>query len=216
MGTGPSEPQHTPGLPGSSNHQASQTGGTLARCAASGARTVVVVCTDGSRGHGPDDAPGVPRADRAAQIAARRSRELGRARAALGITDRVELGYPDSGTSPSAADSDVFSSRPGEPVIRRLEVLMGQYEPDVVVTYPPNGLTFHPDHTRVRQMRTTCCEYSGSREAIRLSRNIFELSRPGQAAGVKMIFSSEGSTLMKKSPPRAYSGGCQSIKRGQS
>ncbi|SEP04671.1 PIG-L deacetylase family protein [Actinacidiphila rubida] len=138
--------------------EASQTGGTLARYAASGARTVVVVCTDGSRGDGPDDAPGVPRADRAAQIAARRSHELGRARAALGISDLVELGYPDSGTSPSAADSDVFSRRPGEPIIRRLEVLMGQYEPDVVVTYPPNGLTFHPDHIRTNEVTTAAFE----------------------------------------------------------
>jgi LmbE family N-acetylglucosaminyl deacetylase len=138
--------------------EASQTGGTLARYAAAGFRTVVVVCTDGSRGDAPADTPHRPHSDRAARIAARRSRELGRARAALGISDLVELGYPDSGVSPHDVDPESFSTRAGEPIIHRLEVILGQYQPDVVVTYPPNGLTYHPDHIRTNELVTAALE----------------------------------------------------------
>ncbi|MFF3563615.1 PIG-L deacetylase family protein [Streptomyces sp. NPDC002574] len=134
--------------------EASQTGGTLARYAAEGIRTVLVTCTDGGQGddiHGRE--PG-HRDHRAKEVAARRSRELAMSRTALGIDEVVQLGHPDSGMHGSVHDIDprAFSRLEGEPIVRRLEALMNEYRPDVIVTYPPNGLSRHPDHIRTHEL----------------------------------------------------------------
>jgi LmbE family N-acetylglucosaminyl deacetylase len=129
--------------------ESSQTGGTLARYAAAGYRVVLVTCTDGGQG----DADGADQA----LLPARRARELDLAAAALGVTDVVKLGYPDSGvddtgpTGPAAA-ADSFSKRPLMPMVTRLVLLMRRYQPDVIVTYPPNGLSGHPDHIRTHEL----------------------------------------------------------------
>lgn len=135
--------------------ESSQTGGTLARYAAAGYRTVLITCTDGGQG---DAAYGVkptqPGHD-SHVVAARRSRELARAAAMLGVSAVVELGYPDSGIATDGAEAvavDVFSQRTLKPMVTRLVRLMRRYQPDVVVTYPPNGLSGHPDHIRTHDL----------------------------------------------------------------
>ncbi|MER6852524.1 PIG-L family deacetylase [Streptomyces flaveolus] len=137
--------------------EASQTGGTLARYSAAGFRTVLVTCTDGGQGDGTGGVkPGHP-AHRPAQTAARRAKELARSAVALGITDLIQLGHPDSGM-PASADEIVpatFSNLDAEPLVRRLEALMHEYRPDVIVTYPPNGLSHHPDHIRAHELTVT-------------------------------------------------------------
>lgn len=135
--------------------ESSQTGGTLARYAAEGYRTVLVTCTDGGQGdaeHGVK--PTQPDHDRRA-VAVRRSQELAAAAAILGVNAVVELGYPDSGINTDGAEpaaSDSFSRRPLRPMVTRLVRLMRRYQPDVVVTYPPNGLSGHPDHIRTHDL----------------------------------------------------------------
>src|SRR5205823_14756782 len=62
------------------------TGGTLARYAAEGVRTVVVTCTTGDLGEGP-----------AADMGALRQRELEGAANVLGVSRLAALGYADSG-----------------------------------------------------------------------------------------------------------------------
>nr|WP_239072325.1 PIG-L family deacetylase [Streptomyces bauhiniae] len=81
---------------------------------------------------------GVHRPEEVAQL---QSQELKLSKAALNISDVIELGYPDSGMPGAAEDiaPDAFSRRDGEPIVRRLEAVMRAYQPDVVVTYPPNG-----------------------------------------------------------------------------
>jgi LmbE family N-acetylglucosaminyl deacetylase len=145
--------------------EASQTGGTLARYAAAGFRTVLVTCTDGGQGDGTDGCKPGHRDHRPEQVAARRSRELAMSKVALGISDLVQLDYPDSGMPESAADIDhrAFSRLEGEPIVRRLEALMREYEPDVMVTYPPNGLSYHPDHVRTHEL--TVAAFARIREA---------------------------------------------------
>jgi LmbE family N-acetylglucosaminyl deacetylase len=126
--------------------ESSQTGGTLARYAAAGCRTVLITCTDGGRG----DADGADQA----LLPARRAHELDLAAAALGVTDVVKLGYPDSGMTDGAdvGATDSFSKRPLMPMVTRLVRLMRLYRPDVIVTYPPNGLSGHPDHIRTHEL----------------------------------------------------------------
>ncbi|MFF1741642.1 PIG-L deacetylase family protein [Streptomyces mirabilis] len=63
----------------------------------------------------------------------------------------------------SADDIDprAFSRMEGEPVVRRLEALMREYRPDAIVTYPPNGFSYHPDHARTHEL-TVAPPSSGS------------------------------------------------------
>jgi LmbE family N-acetylglucosaminyl deacetylase len=135
--------------------EASQTGGTLARYAAAGWRTVLITCTDGGQGDGSHgEKPGHPRHD-PQQVAALRSRELDLAAVALGVHDLVKLGYPDSGMPDGNAippRADTFSRRPIMPMVTRLVRLMRHYQPDVIVTYPSNGLSGHPDHIRTHNL----------------------------------------------------------------
>src|SRR4051812_477184 len=77
--------------------EATGTGGILARYAAEGIETVLVVCTDGAAGDGPGGVkPGEPGHDRDAVVAMRRS-ELEASCAALKVGDLEMLGYADSG-----------------------------------------------------------------------------------------------------------------------
>jgi len=135
--------------------EASQTGGTLARYAAAGWRTVLITCTDGGQGDGPHgEKPGHPRHD-PQRVAALRSRELDVAAVALGVHDLVKLGYPDSGMPDGNAmprRADTFSRRTIKPMVTRLVQLLRCYQPDVIVTYPSNGLSGHPDHIRTHQL----------------------------------------------------------------
>jgi LmbE family N-acetylglucosaminyl deacetylase len=134
--------------------ESSQTGGTLAAYSAAGWRTVLITCTDGAQGDGvagskPGQAGHDPR-----QVAERRSRELDVAAVALGIDEVIKLGFPDSGVpSDSVVPArKVFSRRPLQPMVDRLIELIELHRPDVVVTYPPNGLSGHPDHIRTHTL----------------------------------------------------------------
>jgi LmbE family N-acetylglucosaminyl deacetylase len=137
--------------------ESSQTGGTLARYAAAGHRTVLVTCTDGRLGDGANGVKAGEPGHDTRQVAEHRSRELDLAATALGISDLVKLGYPDSGAVDGAepgtnvADPGSFSAMAPGPIVQRIEQVMRSYRPDVVVTYPPNGLSGHPDHIRVHE-----------------------------------------------------------------
>jgi LmbE family N-acetylglucosaminyl deacetylase len=135
--------------------ESSLTGGTLARCAAAGYRTVLVTCTDGGQG---DATPGLKPGQQGHDshlVAAARSRELDLAAATLGVHAVIKLGYPDSGVSvesPYPAADVSFATRPLRPMLVRLVRVMRLYRPDVVVTYPANGLSAHPDHIRTHEL----------------------------------------------------------------
>ncbi len=134
--------------------ESSQTGGTLARYAAAGCRTVLVTCTDGAQGDAATDGakPGQDGHD-PRRVAEHRAAELDAAARALGVGDLVMLGYPDSGVSDAgdpAADS--FSARELAPMVVRMVSLMRRFAPDVVITYPPNGLSGHLDHVRTHDL----------------------------------------------------------------
>lgn len=135
--------------------ESSQTGGTLARYAAAGCRTVLVTCTDGGQGDAVDGGakPGADGHD-PHRVAEHRSAELDSAAEALGVVDLVKLGYPDSGLpdGDGSAAAESFSARPLTPMVTQMVGLMRRYEPDVVITYPPNGLSGHPDHIRTHEV----------------------------------------------------------------
>lgn len=131
--------------------ESSSTGGTLARSAALGHRTVLVTCTDGRLGDAPDGVkPGQPGHD-PDEVAQRRAGELGDAAKALGVSELVALGYPDSGYDGDVA-AESFSGMPVAPMVQQLVGLMRLHRPDVVITYPPNGLSGHRDHIRTHDV----------------------------------------------------------------
>lgn len=131
--------------------ESSSTGGTLARYSALGYRTVLVTCTDGRWG----DAAGGAKPGQAGhdprEVVRRRTAELDDAAAALGVSEVVALGYPDSGVADECA-GDAFSRRPVTPIVHQMVRLMRLFRPDVVITYPPNGLSGHPDHIRTHDV----------------------------------------------------------------
>lgn len=143
--------------------EATGTGGILAKYAAEGIRTVLVTCTDGGCGDGPGGIkPGDAAHDPAAVAAVRRA-ELEASCAALGITDLEMLDYADSGmmgwSSNDAPGS--FWTTPVDAAAARLADLMRAYEPDVVVTYDPNGFYGHPDHIQAHRITMAAAEASG-------------------------------------------------------
>ncbi|MBJ7337474.1 PIG-L family deacetylase [Mycolicibacterium sp.] len=174
--------------------ESSQTGGTLARYAAAGCRTVLVTCTDGARGDAVEGGakPGEDGHD-PHRVAAHRSTELDSAASVLGVHDVVKLGYPDSGM-PESGEPDSFSARPSAPMVTQMVRLVRLYEPDVVITYPPNGLSGHPDHVRTHELvvaahRNVAANGEGGGRIPRLYYIAMSLSRlRAVQAGVRAAF----------------------------
>jgi LmbE family N-acetylglucosaminyl deacetylase len=143
--------------------EATSTGGVLARYSAEGVRTVLVTCTDGAAGDGPGGVkPGEPGHDRAAVVAVRR-KELEASCVILGVRHLELLGYRDSGMM-GWTDNDApgsFWTTPVDDAAERLAELMEHYQPDVVVTYDPNGFYGHPDHIQAHRITMVAAERTG-------------------------------------------------------
>lgn len=134
--------------------EATSTGGVLAKAAAEGIRTVLVTCTDGRCGDGPDGVkPGEPGHDPEVVVQLRRQ-ELEKSCAVLGVSDLELLGYADSGMMGWATNDapGAFWATPVEQAAARLAELMERYRPDVVVTYDENGFYGHPDHIQAHRI----------------------------------------------------------------
>ncbi|MFT3893578.1 MAG: PIG-L deacetylase family protein [Anaerolineales bacterium] len=112
-------------------------GGTLAKYSAEGVETYYVCATRGERGwFGPDDQnPGL---ERLGQI---RTKELENAVAELGMKGLYFLNYIDG-----EVDKADYAEAIGKIVthIRRIQ-------PQVIVTFPPDGNYGHPDHIAIGQ-----------------------------------------------------------------
>jgi LmbE family N-acetylglucosaminyl deacetylase len=147
--------------------EASSTGGVLARYAAEGLRTVIVLCTDGGCGDGPDGVkPGEPGHDPRA-VAALRAAELEESCTILGVSHLERLEYGDSGMMGWASNSapGAFWATPVEVAAARLADLMRHHRPDVVVTYDENGFYGHPDHVQANRVTVAAIDRLGPDEA---------------------------------------------------
>jgi LmbE family N-acetylglucosaminyl deacetylase len=116
------------------------TGGILAKYAAAGVLTSLLVATRGERGWPgtPADYPG-PDA-----LGCLREAELRAAAAALNVRDLAFLGY---------LDGDLDQADPAE-AIGRIVAHLRRVRPQVVVTFSPDGGTGHPDHIAISQFTT--------------------------------------------------------------
>jgi LmbE family N-acetylglucosaminyl deacetylase len=120
-------------------------GGIMAAAVAGGQRVVCLSATAGE--HGTDDPAAWP-PERLARV---RRLETAAAMAVLGVTDHRWLGYPDGGL----ADLD-----PAGPV-DRLAGVIDDVRPDTILTFGPDGGTFHPDHQTVSRWARAAWDRAG-------------------------------------------------------
>jgi len=110
-------------------------GGTLAKYAAEGARVVLVSATRGEAG-----IPGLS----AAETARRREAELRAAAQTLGVNRLEFLDYVDG----------EFDRADEEQVIAKLLEIFRQENPEVIITFGPDGISGHPDHVATHRFVT--------------------------------------------------------------
>jgi LmbE family N-acetylglucosaminyl deacetylase len=142
--------------------EATSTGGVLHKYGAEGVRTILVTCTGGELGDGPDGLkPDQPGHDQEEVKRVRRA-ELQSAVEALGVSELELLGYRDSGMADWAwaAASGTFSSSDLNTEVDQLRALFERYRPQVVVTYTADGGYGHPDHVRAHQITRAAVEVS--------------------------------------------------------
>ena len=70
--------------------------------------------------------------------------------AVLGVADHRFLGLPDGGLAEPR--------RPGPALVGRL---LDEVRPDTILTFGPDGMTFHPDHIAVRRWVTEAWQQRG-------------------------------------------------------
>lgn len=134
------------------------TGGTFARYAAEGLRTVLVTCTRGEEGEIHDPAlDAVMDQPRLGQI---REGELRAATSALGIGALYLLPYRDSGMAGTPANANVaaFVNADAIEAADRLAAIIRAARPQVVATYDPRGGYGHPDHLMAHRITTLAVE----------------------------------------------------------
>lgn len=122
--------------------------GLMAVARRAGHRVVCVTATRGEQGStDPDRWPNGP------ELAEVRTRELAACLAEIGVTEHHWLDYPDGG----CADVD-----PAAP-IARIRAIAEELQPDTVLTFGPDGGTYHPDHITVSQWTTEAVRGTGVR-----------------------------------------------------
>ena len=144
--------------------EASSTGGVLAMYADQGIRTVVVTCTNGEFGDAPGQVkPGEEGHDEQA-VAQLRLAELRQSCKILGVSDLELLGYHDSGMPDWDYKDrpDAFCNIPLDVVSGRIERLIQQYQPQVVISYDPDGMYQHPDHVHASRAAAAAVAAAGT------------------------------------------------------
>ena len=134
-------------------------GGTFAKYASAGAEVRVVSLTKGGAGQIRDASTATRSTLRAV-----REKELDAAGTELGLTETRCLDYPDGGLS--EIDSQVL--------VRLVSELLSEIDPDVVITFGPDGFSGHPDHVAVGAAVTAACFEMRAAASIRL----FHCHRP--------------------------------------
>ena len=118
-------------------------GAVMAAAVDAGQRVVCVSMTAGELG--TDDPVRWP----PERLARRRRREAAAAMAVLGVEDHRIVGLPD-GELPSYEGADLVAA------------LLDEVQPDTILTFGPDGMTFHPDHMAVARWVHGAWERSGS------------------------------------------------------
>lgn len=108
----------------------------IRRTADEGGRAVLLLATRGDAGKSGRLGPMTQE-----QLAARRDREMERAAGILGLAAVEQLGYSDGRLS--EADPQELTNR--------IVSFVHQYRPEVLVTFPEDGVSGHPDHAAIHR-----------------------------------------------------------------
>ncbi len=140
--------------------EASSTGGLYRLLADQGLRTVLVTCTNGECGDGPDGSKPDASHHDGDEVAATRAIELDNAVKILGISRLVRLGYRDSGMKgwPQNDDAESFWATPVEVAAAKLAETLREERPQVVMTYNEHGFYGHPDHIQAHRITLAALE----------------------------------------------------------
>lgn len=116
-----------------------------------GRRVICVTATRGELGFPDDDQRSLE------ERGALRAQEIEECLAVLGVHDHRWLGYPDGGCA------DVPFGAP----VETLRTIINEVQPDSVLTFGPDGGTFHPDHIAISHWTTLACrEASGAPQLL--------------------------------------------------
>jgi len=118
-------------------------GGALALLARQGVRVQVLTATSGQAGSCGD-----PPQCRPESLGMVREAELHSACAALGLEPPILLDYQDSALA-QVSDAEA---------VNRIMAVMQEVRPQVLLTWPPDGLSGHPDHMAVSRWTTLIFE----------------------------------------------------------
>jgi N-acetyl-1-D-myo-inositol-2-amino-2-deoxy-alpha-D-glucopyranoside deacetylase len=133
-------------------------GATMAYYAANGARVTLVTCTRGEEGEIKVAALAHLAADREDRLGPYRAGELAAAMRELGVTDHRFLGgpgrYRDSGMMglPSNDRPECFWRADLDEAAGALVEVIREVEPQVLITYDPEGGYGHPDHIQAHRV----------------------------------------------------------------
>jgi N-acetyl-1-D-myo-inositol-2-amino-2-deoxy-alpha-D-glucopyranoside deacetylase len=130
--------------------EAISTGGVMMKARANGHRVVLVTATRGEVGeiHNMDEKATRP------HLGEVRTKELEKAARILGVNRSVFLGYRDSGMVGTADNENPksFHQAPLDEAAGRLEAILREEKPEVVVTYAEDGTYGHPDHIKAHHV----------------------------------------------------------------
>ncbi len=132
--------------------------GLMAKYARQGADVTLVCCTRGEAG---EIAPGVKAT--AANLGSVREEELRCAAVKIGIQNLYFLDYRDSGMMGTAENNDPRSLWRANVLQVAVKVtrIVRRHQPQVMLTFDPNGGYGHPDHIRAHQAATMAYYLAG-------------------------------------------------------
>lgn len=131
--------------------------GTLAHYRAKGVRVAMVYATRGEEGK---IAPGVQATrETLGQV---RERELRTALGMVGIDEIYFLGFHDSGMAGTKANKNPgnFLQADLEGVVGQIMAILDQVQPQVVITFGPDGDYGHPDHLKIHEATMQACLFA--------------------------------------------------------
>ena len=120
-------------------------GGLMAAAAEAGQRVVCVTATAGELG--TDDPATWP----PSRLGPLRQEEAAAAMAVLGVREHLVLGYADGGLD-EVGDTEGIAA---------IERLIADVAPDTILTFGPDGTTFHADHIAIHRWTTEAWRRSG-------------------------------------------------------
>ncbi|UQA93281.1 N-acetyl-1-D-myo-inositol-2-amino-2-deoxy-alpha-D-glucopyranoside deacetylase [Streptomyces halobius] len=145
-------------------------GVTMARYAAEGALVTLVTCTLGEEGEVIPAGLAHLAPDRDDTLGPHRADELAAAMRALGVTDHRFLGgagrYRDSGMmgAPQNDRPNAFWQADLDEAAAHLVAVVREIQPQVLVTYDPNGGYGHPDHIQAHRVAMRAAELAAQAE----------------------------------------------------